>query len=56
VARGASSTWFVPAAEKWVNVENANVLQTMLSDIATGKKTVEQAAKDASDEITKLLN
>ena len=56
VAKGASSTWFVPAAEKWVNVENANVLQTMLSDIATGKKTVEQAAKDASAEITKLLN
>ena len=56
VAKGASSTWFVPAAEKWVNVENANVLQTMLSDIATGKKTVAQAAKDASAEITKLLN
>jgi N,N'-diacetylchitobiose transport system substrate-binding protein len=56
VAKGASSTWFVPAAEKWVNVENANVLQTMLSDIATGKKTVEQAATDASAEITKLLN
>jgi maltose-binding protein MalE len=28
----------------------------MLSDIATGKKTVAQAAKDASAEITKLLN
>jgi len=28
----------------------------MLSDIATGKKTVAQAAKDASEEITRLLN
>jgi hypothetical protein len=28
----------------------------MLSDIATGKKTVAKAAADASDEITKLLN
>lgn len=56
VAKGASSSWFVPAAEKWVNVENANVLQTMLSDIATGKKTVEVAAKDASAQITTILN
>jgi N,N'-diacetylchitobiose transport system substrate-binding protein len=56
VAKGATSSWFVPTAEKWVNVENANVLQTMLSDIATGKKTVAVAAKDASAEITKLLN
>lgn len=56
VAKGAKSSWFVPAAKNWVNVENANVLQTMLSDIATGKKTVEAAAKDASDQITTILN
>ena len=44
------------AAINWVNVENANTLQNMLSDIATGKKTVAKAAADASDEITKILN
>ena len=56
VAAAAKNSWFVPGAVKWVDVENANTLQTMLSDIATGKKTVAKAAADASDEITKLLN
>ena len=56
VAKGATSSWFVPPAKNWVNVENANVLQTMLSDIATGKKTVAAAAKDASAQITTILN
>ena len=56
VAAAAKNSWFIPGAIKWVDVENANTLQTMLSDIATGKKTVAKAAADASDEITKLLN
>lgn len=56
VAQAAKKSWFVPAAINWVNVENANTLQNMLSDIATGKKTVAEAAADASDEITKILN
>ena len=56
VAQAAKKSWFVPAAINWVNVENANTLQNMLSDIATGKKTVAKAAADASDEITKILN
>lgn len=56
VAQAAKNSWFVPAATKWVDVENANILQTMLSDIATGKKTVAVAAADASNQITKLLN
>ncbi len=56
VAAAAKNSWFVPAATKWVDVENANVLQTMLSDIATGKKTVAAAAADASAQITKILN
>ena len=56
VAAAAKNSWFVPGAVKWVDVENANTLQTMLSDIATGKKTVAKAAADASAEITKLLN
>lgn len=56
VAAAAKNSWFIPGAVKWVDVENANTLQTMLSDIATGKKTVAKAAADASAEITKLLN
>ena len=56
VAAAAQKSWFIPGAVKWVDVENANTLQTMLSDIATGKKTVAKAAADASDEITKILN
>ncbi len=54
-AQAAKSTWFVPTAKNWVNVEKAQVLQTMLSDIATGRKSVVQAAKDADTQITQLL-
>jgi N,N'-diacetylchitobiose transport system substrate-binding protein len=54
-AEAAKSTWFVPAAKNWVNVEKAQVLQTMLSNIATGKKTVAVAAAEADKEITRLL-
>lgn len=54
-AEAAKSTWFVPTARNWVNVEKAQVLQTMLSNIASGKKSVAQAAKDADAQITKLL-
>jgi N,N'-diacetylchitobiose transport system substrate-binding protein len=54
-AEAAKSTWFVPAAKNWVNVEKAQVLQTMLSNIASGKKSVAAAAKEADAQITKLL-
>lgn len=54
-AEAAKSTWFVPTAKNWVNVEKAQVLQTMLSNIASGKKSVVQAAKEADKEITALL-
>ena len=43
-------------APKWADVESNNVLQQMLRDIATGKKTVAEAATWADGEITKLLN
>jgi hypothetical protein len=39
-----------------VNVENGNVLRTMLANILTGKLTVKQAAASASDNITYTLN
>jgi N,N'-diacetylchitobiose transport system substrate-binding protein len=56
LAKAAQSTWFVPTAKNWTNVENANVLRTMLTNILTGKQSVLDAAKKASDQITAILN
>ena len=49
-------SWFVPTAKNWVNVENGNVLRTMLSRILTGKSSIEDAAEVASDNIAYTLN
>ncbi len=54
--RAALRSWFVPAAKNWVNVENGNILRTMLAQILTGKLSVRQAAATASDNITFTLN
>ena len=54
--RAAQRSWFVPTAKHWVDVENGNILRTMLSNILTGKLTVKQAAASASDNITYTLN
>jgi len=54
--RAAARSWFVPAAKHWVDVENGNILRTMLSEILGGKFTVKQAATLASDNITATLN
>jgi N,N'-diacetylchitobiose transport system substrate-binding protein len=54
--RAAARSWFVPAAKHWVDVENGNILRTMLSEILGGKFTVKQAATIASDNITATLN
>jgi N,N'-diacetylchitobiose transport system substrate-binding protein len=54
--RAAARSWFVPAAKHWVDVENGNILRTMLSEILSGKFTVKQAATLASDNITATLN
>ncbi|WP_405587342.1 extracellular solute-binding protein [Streptomyces sp. NBC_01190] len=55
-AEAAKSSWFVPTAPGWGTVEKANTLQDMLQSIATGKKTVEQATKDADAAIDKVIN
>jgi N,N'-diacetylchitobiose transport system substrate-binding protein len=55
-ARAATSSWFVPTAPNWVNVENAQVLQNMLAEIFTGRRTVRAAATRASAQITQILN
>lgn len=54
--RAARRSWFVPTAKHWVNVENANVLRTMLARILTGRMSVQGASKAASDSITRILN
>jgi N,N'-diacetylchitobiose transport system substrate-binding protein len=55
-AAAAKNSYFVPNAPKWADVEKANVLQQMLVDIVTGKKTVAEATKAADDQITSTLN
>ncbi|MFF1296462.1 MULTISPECIES: extracellular solute-binding protein [unclassified Streptomyces] len=55
-ATAAESNWFVPMAPGWGQVEKAQVLQTMLQSIGTGKKSVEDAAKEADAEIDKVIN
>jgi len=54
--RAARRSWFVPTAKNWVNVENGNILRTMLSRILTGKMTIKEAANTASDNISFTLN
>jgi N,N'-diacetylchitobiose transport system substrate-binding protein len=54
--RAAARSWFVPQAVNWVNVENGNVLKTMLGSILTGQLTVKQAATLASNNIAQTLN
>ena len=54
--KAAQRSWFVPTAKHWVDVENGNILRTMLSQILTGKLTVKQAATTASANIAYTLN
>ena len=54
--RAAKRSWFVPQAKNWVNVENGNVLRTMLSRILTNKMSIKEAAAAASDNIAFTLN
>ncbi|MBO0868571.1 MAG: extracellular solute-binding protein [Micromonosporaceae bacterium] len=55
-ALAAKNSWFVPNAPKWADVEKGNVLQQMLVDIVTGKKSVDEAAKVADAAIASTLN
>ncbi len=54
--KAASRSWFVPQAPNWVNVENGNILKTMLASFLSGRLTVKQAAQVASQNITQTLN
>jgi N,N'-diacetylchitobiose transport system substrate-binding protein len=55
-AAAAESSWFVPMAPGWGQVEKAQVLQTMLQSIGTGKASVADAAKTADAAIDKVIN
>ena len=52
-AKNSRST---PATPKWANVESSTILQDMLVSIFSGKKSIPDATKDASEAITKTLN
>jgi N,N'-diacetylchitobiose transport system substrate-binding protein len=54
--RAAKASWFVPTAKHWVDVENGNILRTMLGQILKGKLSVKQAAQTASTNIAYTLN
>jgi N,N'-diacetylchitobiose transport system substrate-binding protein len=56
VVKAASTGRFVPNSRNWTKVEDGNVLQNMFDEILTGSKSVDDAAKEASDKITELLN
>ncbi|GAA2668953.1 MULTISPECIES: extracellular solute-binding protein [Actinoplanes] len=55
-AEAAKNSWAVPASGKWADVEKANILQNMLSDILTGKKSLADATTAADEQIAKTLN
>jgi N,N'-diacetylchitobiose transport system substrate-binding protein len=52
-AKNSRST---PSTPKWANVESSTILQDMLVSIFSGKKSVADATKTASEAITKTLN
>ena len=52
----AKNSRFVPNSPNWASVENANVIPDMLVSIFTGKSSVADATKAASDKITATLN
>ena len=54
--RAAKRSWFVPTAKNWVNVENGNILRTMLARILTGRASIAQATAWADDNIALTLN
>jgi N,N'-diacetylchitobiose transport system substrate-binding protein len=55
-AEAAKYSWFVPSSPNWANVESANVLQSMLSNILRNPSKTRELAQKASDQITEILN
>jgi N,N'-diacetylchitobiose transport system substrate-binding protein len=55
-AEALQDTFTIPAAKNWAQVEKTKILLNMLVDIATGKKTVEEATAAADTAIEAALN
>jgi len=55
-AEAAKFSWFVPSTPNWANVESANVLQSMLSNILRKPSKTREFAQKASQQITEILN
>jgi N,N'-diacetylchitobiose transport system substrate-binding protein len=55
-AEAAKYSWFVPSTPSLANVESANVLQNMLSNVLRHPRKTKDYAKKASDQITQILN
>jgi N,N'-diacetylchitobiose transport system substrate-binding protein len=55
-AEAAKYSWFVPSTPNWANVESANVLQSMLSNILRNPSKTKDLATKASEQITEILN
>jgi N,N'-diacetylchitobiose transport system substrate-binding protein len=54
--QAAKRSWFIPQAKHWVDVENGNILKTMLAQMLTGHLSVRQAAQTADANIAQTLN
>jgi N,N'-diacetylchitobiose transport system substrate-binding protein len=54
--RAAKASWFVPTAKHWVDVENGNILRTMLGQVLSGQLSVKKAAQTADSNIAYTLN
>jgi N,N'-diacetylchitobiose transport system substrate-binding protein len=52
----AKNSRFTPTSPNWANVESANILPDMLVSIFTGRASVADATKKASEQITSTLN
>ncbi|AKA07889.1 sugar transporter [Streptomyces noursei ZPM] len=55
-AQAAERGWVTPLAPGWGAVEKSNVLQEMLQDIATGKRSVADATRAADRHIDAVIN
>jgi N,N'-diacetylchitobiose transport system substrate-binding protein len=54
--QAAKRSWFIPQAKHWVDVENGNILKTMLGQMLTGHLSVLKAAQTADANIATTLN
>jgi len=54
--QAAKRSWFIPQAKHWVDVENGNILKTMLAQMLTGHLSVVKAAQVADSNIAQTLN